>query len=411
MSTVVLLLIGAMAASALFSGLETGVVSLNRVRLRVRARRGDGMAATLLRLIERPERVLTTFLVGNTICNIGSGALATYAATRLLGMAEGPGSVAATATMTALLLVFSELAPKTYFRRRAEDAVPRFLWFVRGATWILAPIVLVATSLLRAITGRRGRHAFVTREELRQLVRETRGRLGMGEQRMLESILEFGGTMTREVMIPLPDVVSLPETATPAELLDLVRRRRFTRIPVYRRRVDTLVGLVNVFDILYDAAPKATVGEYLRPMMVIPETSRIPRVLVELQRQRETMALVVNEFGSCIGIVSVEDIVEEIMGELADERKELTLPFQRIGDAYVLDASLDIDELNQELGIALAKDRFDTVGGLVLRRLGRIPAVGERVRVGSLEFEVLAAHPYGLKRLRLRILDREDSAR
>ena len=123
------------------------------------------------------------------------------------------------------------------------------------------------------------------------------------------------------------------------------------------------------------------------------------------------MALVVNELGSCIGIVSVEDIVEEIMGELADERKELTLPFQRIGDAYVLDASLDIDELNQELGIALAKDRFDTVGGLVLRRLGRIPAVGERVRVGSLEFEVLAAHPYGLKRLRLRILDREDSAR
>lgn len=411
MGAVGLLLLIAVVASALFSGLETGVVSLSRVRLRVRARRGDAVAASLLRLIERPERVLTTFLIGNTLCNVGSGALASYAAIRLLGMSETAGSVAATAVMTVILLVFSELAPKTYFRRHAEDGVPRFLWFIRAVTWILAPVQWVATSLLHTITGRSGRSAFVTREELRQLVRETRGRLGSGEQHMLESIFEFGGTIVREVMIPLPDVVSLPETAAPSELLDIVRRHRYTRIPIYRQRVDTVVGLVNVFDILYDQEPKATVAEYVRQMVVIPETSRIPRVLVELQKRRETMALVVNEFGSCIGIVSVEDIVEEIMGELADEHRELSLPLQKVGDGYVMDATLDIDELNQELGTALAKDRFDTVGGLVLRRLGRIPAVGERVRVGALEFEVLAVHPYGLRRLRLRFLDRETRTR
>ncbi len=397
------LLILTVAGSALFAGLETGVVSLNRIRLRVRARRGDPTAARLLRLLQRPERVLSTFLVGNTLCNVGGGALASAWLVRGLGLGEALGSVAATVGMTAVFLVFSELGPKAYFRVRAEEAVPRLLWFIRGTTWLFAPLEWVTSALLRLVIGRGGRSPFVTREELRQIVRESRAVLGSGEQRMLESIFDFGFTVAREVMLPLPDVVSLPETADVRELFELVRRRHYTRIPLYRDRVDTIVGLVNVFDVLYDSKAEGAVGRYLRPIHIVPETSRIHRVMADLQRRRESMALVVNEFGAVIGIVTLEDIIEEIMGELADEHEELRLPVQKTADGWVVDATLDVDDLNAELGLSLTKDRFDTVGGLLLRRLGRIPGVGERLRVGVVEFEVLAVHPYGLKRVKIRL--------
>ena len=398
-----ILLLVAVAGSALFAGLETGVVSLNPVRLRVRARRGDVAAAGMLRLLQHPERVLSTFLVGNTLCNVGGGALASFLAVRQLALGETVGSISATVVMTAMFLMFGELAPKAYFRIRAEEAVPRLLWFIRGATWVLSPVVMLTSLLLRLVKGSGDKSPFVTREELRQLVREARGRLGTGERRMLESIFDFGSTVAREVMIPLPDVVSLPDTARTEDLRELVKRHHYTRIPLFRDRVDTIVGLVNTFDMLYDPDPAPEVARYQRPIHIVPETTLIHRILVDLQHRRETMALVVNEFGACVGIVTVEDIVEEIMGELADEHEELLRPIQRAGDGYMVDAAMDIDDLNEELGLVIDKDRFDTVGGLLLRRLGRIPEVGETVLVNGVEFEVLAVHPYGLRRVKVRL--------
>jgi CBS domain containing-hemolysin-like protein len=399
-----LLLLLTVVGSALFAGLETGMVSLNRVRLRVRARRGDASAQTMLRFLQRPERFLAAFLVGNTLCNVGGGALASYWIIESL-QDETLGSVVATLGMSAIFLVFSEVGPKTYFRIRAERAVPKFLWFIYGASWLFAPVVWVTSGLFRLVTGGSGRSPFVTREELRQLVREAEGRLGVRGRRMLQSVFDFGQTVVREIMIPLPEVISLPENAGSEDLLQVLRQHRYTRIPVYRNRVDAIVGLVNVFDVLYDPEPGRQVSKYRRPIHIVPETSRINRVLVELQRRRESMALVVNEYGACIGIVTVEDIVEEIVGELVEEHEEIPRPIQRVGDGFVIQATLDIDDLNEELRLSLRKDRVDTVGGLVLRRLGRIPQVGERVRLGNVEIEVLTVHAYGLKRLKVRVLE------
>lgn len=386
--------------SALFAGLETGLVSLNRVNLRVRARRGDAGAQALLRFLQRPERALATFLVGNTLCNIGGGALASQWAVQATG-SETAGSLLATAVLSVILLVTAEMAPKTYFRMRADAVVPRFLWFIQAATWVFAPVVRVTSALLHLITGPGRGTPFLTREELRELVRGSEAGLVARERRMLESVLDFGQTVVREVMIPLPEVVSISETGTRDGLLSLARQHRFTRIPVFRERVDAIVGLVNIFDVLY-ADPAGDWNQFTRPIHVVPETTRINRVLVDLQHRRESMALVVNEFGACIGIVTLTDILEEILGEFAEEHEQPARPLQRVGDAYVVEASFDIDDLNAELRLSLAKDRFDTVGGLILHRLGRIPEVGEKVRVGGVEFTVLAVHEYGLKRVRVR---------
>jgi len=400
--TTLLLLLVCIVASALFAGLETGFVSLNRVRLRVQAGRGDGSARVLLRLLEKPELTLSSFLIGNTLSNVGGGALATAWASQRLG--EAGGSLFATVGMTCVFLVFSEVVPKTYFRMHADEVLPRFLWFVRLTGILFAPLVWVAAGVFRILGGGKAGNPFVTREELRQLVREAGGRLGLDQRRMLENIFDFGHTVVREVMIPLPEVVSLPETAAPQALFDTVRGRGYTRVPVYRSRVDRITGVVNVFDMLYEESPTGTLADHLRPLHIVPETQDIPRVMVELQRRREAMALVVNEFGACMGIVTLEDIVEEILGELADEHEDVSLPIQRTSDGYLLDASVDIDDLNEELSLSLEKDQFETVAGLLLKHTGRIPKVGERIRVGRLEFEVLAVHQYGLRRLKLRML-------
>lgn len=403
MGWIPVLLMIAVALSALFAGLETGFVSLNRVRLRVRARRGDRRAATLLKLLQEPGRVLSTFLIGNTLANIGGGALASVWAIYLIGN-ESVGSLVATVIMSAIFLIVSEVAPKTYFRLRAEYAVPRFIWFIRLAMVVFAPVVWVSTHLLRWISGDGGPRAFVTRDELRQLVREAHERLGQRERHMLESVFDFGRTSVREVMLPLPEVVSIAESASSSELRDLAARERHTRFPVYRNRVDLIVGLANVFDLLYDPEPKPLVRDYMRPVHVVPETAPIHRLLVDLQRRREAMALVVNEFGACVGTVTLEDIVEEITGDLVDEHEEPEQQVQRVSGGYLVEAGLDIDDLNDELGLVLPRDRVDTVGGLIMSRLGRIPEVGERVQVGDVEFVVLTVHPYGVKRVQLRVL-------
>jgi len=396
---ILLLLAMVLASSALFSGLETGVVSLNRVRLRARARRGDAKASELLRLLERPERLLAAFLIGNTLANVGGGALASaYAVAKLRN--ETLGSLAATIGMTCALLLFSELTPKAYFRIRAEEAVPRFLWFIHLTRLVFAPVVWVTTGLLRLV-ARGGRSPFVTREELRQIVIEAGGRLGRREERMLHSVFDFGLTVVREVLIPLPRVVALPESATPSDLRAELRRTRHTRYPVYRERGDAIVGLVNAFDVLYAAEPAETLATYRRPIHIVPDNTRIDRVLVDLQRRREAMALVVNEFGVCVGIVTVEDIVEEIMGELAEEHEAPEHPIQRLADGYLVDAALDVDDLNRELGFSFRKDRYDTVGGLVLRQLGHLPRAGERLHVDGIEIEVVSVHDYGLRRVKI----------
>lgn len=219
---------------------------------------------------------------------------------------------------------------------------------------------------------------------------------------MLQSILDFGHTTAREVMVPMPSVVSLDRDASVDMLRALVRRRGYTRIPIFDHRVDRVVGVVHVFDVLLDPDRGETMEGYMRPVTLVPETKRIDRLMVEMQRRGESMVVVVNEFGSCTGAVTMEDIVEEIMGELADEHEVGVKRIRSLGEGtYIVDALTDIDDLNEELKLDLPKLRYDTLGGLVMRRLGRIPREGERFEIGGVTFEVIEVHPFGVKSVML----------
>lgn len=219
---------------------------------------------------------------------------------------------------------------------------------------------------------------------------------------MLQSILDFGRTTAREVMVPMPLVISVEKGTGVDMLKTLVRRQGFTRIPIFERRVDRVVGVVQIFDILLDSGKGDTVQDYMRPVTLVPETKRIDRLMGEMQRRGESMVVVVNEFGSCTGIVTIEDIVEEIMGEIADEHEVGVKRIRSLGErTYIVDGRTDIDDLNEELRLDLPKLRYDTVGGLVLRRLGRIPREGDSFELAGLEFEVMEVYPFGVRTVKL----------
>jgi len=401
-----IVILAAVAASAFFSGSETGLVSVSRIRLKALAASRGAAARSLNALLDRKERTLTAILIGNNIAMVGASATATAIAEGRMGSA---GPLVATVLVTLVLLIFGEMVPKAYFRIKADTAMLYAARPLMLVCFVLRPVVDVAsffTSLLFLALRSERKGPVLTREDVRLVLKESgqAGVLGAREREMLEGAMDLRSTVAREVMIPLPDVVSIPEDATVEDVKRVLRWKNHTRYPVYRRRVDRIVGVLNVFDLLFSdrpLPPGTPVRGFVRDLPVVPETKRIDVLLFELQRDRDPMAVIVNEYGACIGIVTVEDIVEEIMGEIADEHERPEQKVTRLDDgSYLVDARIDIDDLNDELGLRLPKERYDTLGGLVMKRLGRIPTVGETVTVGKVRFEVRGVHKFGIRTIR-----------
>lgn len=387
-----------------FSGSETGVVSLNRIRLRHMIRSGDKKAEKLSRLLVQQEGVLVATLIGTTFFNIIAAAIATA----LLDPRFGSTSpILSTLIVTPIIIVFAEVVPKTYFRLRADTAMLKVCDPLSIATFIFTPFVRLTSFFVRtlfSVTGATKKSPFVTREELRSVLRESaeRGALRLRERDMLQGVLDFSKTVARDVMIPLREVASIEERAAIDELKDLVRSRGHTRILVYRERVDEVIGFINIFDVLYDEIQKDGISRFVRTIPVVPEVKRLDRLLIEMLRARIPITLVVDELGACVGIVSVEDIIEEIMGELVDEHEAVTEQIQAIGNRdFIIDPRISIDDFNAHFKLGLPKEGYETVGGFILKTLGRLPQKGERVAHGAAIFEITDVHRYGIRKIKM----------
>jgi len=394
--------------SAFFSGSETGLVSLNRIRLRHVIRSGDKRAENLSKLLVRQEGVLAATLIGTNLFNI----IAAAVATALLGHKFGSSSpILSTLIVTPILVVFAEVIPKTYFRLKADTAMLRVCSPLSIATLVLTPFVRLTSlfvGVLFAATRATRRNLFVTREELKSIVRESaeKGALRVRERDMLHGVLDFSKTVARDVMIPLRQVASIEEKAGIDELKTLVKNRGHTRIPIFRERVDEVIGFINVFDVLYveNGVEKGDESMYrfIRPIPVVPEIKRLDRLLIEMLRARVPIALVVDELGTCAGIVSVEDIIGEIMGELVDEHDAVVEQIRAAGgNEYTIDARTSIDDFNEHFKLGLPKEGYETVGGFILKTLGRLPQKGEEVTHGRAIFEVTEVHRYGIRKIKM----------
>ena len=382
--------------TALFSAAEMSFIAANRVRLRHMAEGGHRTAIRYLEAFRSPERLLSTAMMGVTIAHITASTVATWS---LIPVVGGGAAVLVTACLTPLMLVFGEVIPKAVARERATGLILVLFPVVETLGKVLAPLTWGANWLVGralALVGRQptGARQFVSREELKLLLQmePEEADVTVTEAEMIDKIFDLGETAVREVMVPLVDVAALPETASPGDAVRLIQERGFSRIPVFTDRVLNIVGVVTTMDLLNRGVDAPDLRALMRPATYVPETKRIDELLREMQKNRVQLAVVVDEYGGAVGIVTVEDIVEQIVGEIRDEHDRTPDTVERLPDgSYRVAGRASLDEVNEALDWDLPKGDFETVAGLVLATLHRIPLVGEVFRVGRFSFTVLEA--------------------
>ncbi len=374
--------------AALLNGAEAAYFSLGRLRLR-RFADSREVSDALAPLLTRPHDLLVTLLVGITLIDIGASALAAFVAQELFGPW---GLAVAIVGMLFFITVFTEVLPMTL----ALESPRRFAaWVSRPVAWLsvlLAPVRRVlggfTTLTLRALGGERA-EPLLTTEELRTLVdvgaRE--GVVDRDEREMIHKALELEDILVRAVMVPRPDMFCLDISTPPGQILQALRENLHSRVPVYASSIDQIVGILYTKDLLpyvRGLPPDFDLRAHLHPPYFVPESKRVHALLSEFQAKKLHMAIVVDEYGSTSGLVTLEDILEELVGEIADEFDEEERLIQPVdARTFRVSGKLPIDELNAALGLALSSEAYETVAGWVLDLFGRIPHRGERIETGE----------------------------
>jgi CBS domain containing-hemolysin-like protein len=389
-----------------FSAAEMAFIAANRLRLRHLAEEGSRTAARYLEDFRRPERVLSTAMMGVTIAHIVASSAATFALLPVLG---GWAPWVVTAALTPVMLVFGEIIPKAVAREWATSLILRVYRPIRWASALLVPFVWatnnIVSALLRFFGGPTAdARQFVSREELKALLamEPDEADVTTVEAEMIDKIFDLGDTTVREVMVPLVEVAMLSESATPDDAIGLIGQRGFSRIPIYAQRETDVVGVVTAMDLLRRGAEVASLADLRRAVSYVPETKRIDDLLREMQRSRTHLAVVVDEYGGSTGVVTLEDILEQIVGEIQDEHDRAPASVDRLPDgSYWVAARTNIEELNEALDWSLPKQDYETVAGLVLATLHRIPRMGEEFQIGGYTITVLDADARHVKAVKV----------
>ncbi len=390
------LLLVLILCSAFFSASETALFAANRVVLRQRRAQGDRRAATANALLSQASELLTTLLAGNTLSNVGVSVIATSIAFSLMGRG---GEWAAFLATALVLLIIAEIAPKTLAARYADRLVLIVAGPISALMRIFTPLIrvlsLVATALVRPFGGHiTPRAPLVTQEQLRFLVQvgEEEGVIEQEEREMIHSVFEFGDTVVREVMRPRVDISAVPADATLNRALALMTERGHSRLPVYEGTIDHVLGVVYIRDLipaLRHGRLDQPVSELKRPPFFVPESKKVDELFKEMQQKRVSMAIVLDEYGGTAGLVTVEDLLEEIVGEIQDEYDLEEKPIQLVDDrTAVVNARIHLDEVGELLGVRLPQDEVDTVAGLVYSLFGRVPTPGETIALPGIELRV-----------------------
>jgi CBS domain containing-hemolysin-like protein len=384
-----LLLVAAFAAMA-----ETAVTRTSRVKAHHLSQEKRKNAELLLKIVEDPAPFLNIILLITLLSHLFGTAIATAAALERFG----PGGQAlAAGVMTFLIFVFAEVAPKTFAVQHSERAgllAARPVFYLGK---LLAPVgkllILIANAAMFLLPGRgMPKGPFVTEEEIRHMVdvAEEEEEIEGEERELIHSVFEFGDTVVREVMVPRTDMVATDAGAPLEHALETIVKVGYSRIPIYEGDTDNIIGVLYAKDLLRQSSDQRrgkTVASLGRAPLFVPEQKKVAELLREMQQQRIHMAIVVDEYGGTAGLVTIEDLIEEIVGEIVDEYDQEEPLVEPIDDHTMrVDAKMPIDEVNELLGVELPHDEWDTVGGLVFGLTGRVPAVGELVRFDSIEF-------------------------
>jgi len=403
------ILIVSLLLCATASAAETAFTSISRIKLKNMVEEGNKQAIEIERLLAEPNTLLSTILVINSVAVIVASSMATVLALRF---SASLGELIATIVISLVVLIFCEITPKTAAVQNPLRVARMMVGLVRGAAWLLRPIVwllsTITTSLVRLLGGQVvHRGPFVTEEELRLLVTvgEEEGVLEEEETEMIHSIFEFADTTVREVMIPRIDMVTLESDATVDEAVDLALQGGFSRIPVYEEDIDNIIGVLYTKDMLKqlrEGHNTLPIRGLVRPAYFVPETKKLDDLLREIRQKRVHMVIVVDEYGSVAGLVTIEDLVEEIVGDIQDEFDREEKLYEQVSEnEYIFDAKINIDEFNDVMDTDLEDEDYETLGGFLYAQLDKIPTVGDTIAFKGLKFTVLTTRGRRITKVRV----------
>jgi len=370
--------------SGFFSGSEVALFSITRAKVRTLVNEREPGSEALATLKKNPDRFLITILIGNNIVNILAASVATAVAIAFFGETGIAVSVA-TIVVVILLLVFGEIWPKMYASRNATSISLRFSPVILLLSQFFYPLIFIFNKIIGKMTGAGAfAHHMITEEEIKEWidVGQEEGTIEKDEQEMLHSVFEFSDTRVREVMTPRIDVVMLEDTSTSDEALEIFKNTGFSRLPVWHENIDTIRGILNVKDAIFavlEARDSVPVVDLISEPLFVPETKNIDDLLRELRVKKTHMAIVLDEYGSFVGIITVEDILEELVGDILDEFDTEEQELVRVADdVYSVDARMWVEDLNKQLDLHLPmSETYETIAGLFIERLGNIPRIGD----------------------------------
>lgn len=399
-STEGFILVLALVFSALFSAAETALMSLNRAKLHAQLETGEPAARLIHALIQKPRRLFSTILLGNTLAMVTVGVCGTSIVYQNLDRFGGVAAVTAIASLTLLLVILGEIVPKSIAAARPEQVAALVAAPLRATMVLLRPVIgailWMTTPLIRLLGAQEALASpRYTEDELRMILEmgQEQGVIEEDESELVSSALAFDDTPVSAVLTPRVDIVAVSEDSTLEELLDVIAEEGYSRMPVYRESIDDIVGIVSGRDALMAAArgKPFNLAERLHPVYFVPENKRLNELLREMQAQEIQVAIVNDEYGGTAGLVTIEDILEQIVGEIRDESDEELAPIRPVSPGVAMvDSMANIEDINETLGIELPMDGYQTVGGLVINKLGRVARVGDVVEVPGARITVKA---------------------
>jgi len=395
-SVSILIIFICIIGEAFFSGSEIALVSVDKIRMQHQAKQGDFAAQLIVKMLKSPEKILGTTLLGTNVFTITNTTVAASVFYSLLGP---PGIPVSIAVMSFVNWIFCEIVPKSIFQQLANTITPKIIYVLKFFYYLFFPVVWLFSSFANVLTRLfqneedQERSTFVSRNELKKMMTmtHTKSDVKPDEKQMITRMLDFNEIRVGEIFNHLSNVTAISNEASVEKAIEKFNQSKHRRLPVYDTRIDKIVGILNSFDIMAEDKNKK-VKFFMRPAFYVPTTKKIASLLEELQTNGKNMAIVVDEFGGAEGIITIEDILEEVVGEIEDEYDSNRSRYRKDSSGkYYIDGHLNIDIAKDRLGLNLPEGNYETVAGMLINYFQRIPQRGETIKIKDYKFKILSA--------------------
>ncbi len=390
----IIILVILIGFSAFFSMSETALTSISKIRLRTMIDENVKNATLIQSVLEDPGKLLSAILIGNNLVNIGASSLATVIIVDAVG-SKGVGI--ATGVLTVIILIFGEITPKTFATKNAEKVSLTVVKFIKLCMLVFTPFIIILnfiTGFILKLLGvkKDAKTPTITESELLTMVNVSHeeGVLEIDEREMINNVVYFANSDAEDVMVPRTDIIAINVEATHEELTALFKEETCSRMPVYEETIDNIIGIISLKDLLFvDRSKEFSIRDYMREPFFTYESKCLRELFAEMRINRIPMAVILDEYGGTSGIVTLEDMLEEIVGDLADEYDEHDEDIKIIKDnEYIIEGATKIEDVNEMLGTKFESEDFESIGGVIIETLGKFPDKGDTIKIGSVKFIV-----------------------